>query len=135
MVLNKDSLNIYYDGLCPLCSREIDHYRSKKGSEYLKFVDITESGFDAGKEGLDPVKVHKHIHVKDSAGNVRTGVEAFIEIWKRLPQFNFMAKVASIRGIKGVLEQGYKVFAKVRPLLPRKNRDCSESPYCDLKKD
>ena len=31
---------VLYDGACPVCSREIAHYRRRKGSERINWVDI-----------------------------------------------------------------------------------------------
>jgi predicted DCC family thiol-disulfide oxidoreductase YuxK len=39
-------MRVYYDGLCPLCSREIAYYLSKEGSGAINWIDITENGFD-----------------------------------------------------------------------------------------
>jgi predicted DCC family thiol-disulfide oxidoreductase YuxK len=47
-------LRVYYDGLCPLCSREIAYYRIKDRPNLIDWIDITGEGFDAAAEGLDP---------------------------------------------------------------------------------
>ena len=36
---------VYYDGECPLCSREIAHYRSRVGDGPVSFVDIMKEDF------------------------------------------------------------------------------------------
>jgi predicted DCC family thiol-disulfide oxidoreductase YuxK len=126
------TLSIYYDGLCHLCSREIDHYRKQQGSERLRFVDITHVDFNAAKEGVDPVKVHKVMHVKNNKG-IYTGVDSFIEIWRYLPKYKTAAKVAQNPLVKSLLKVGYSIFASVRPLLPKKEADCDQSPYCEIK--
>jgi predicted DCC family thiol-disulfide oxidoreductase YuxK len=123
---------VYYDGLCQLCSREIAHYKTMKGAEKIQFIDITSPCFDAAQEGLDPVKIHQHIHVRDAEGSLHLGVDGFFVIWS---QFKFLKKlvpVASLWPIKKTLEGGYFLFTKVRPYLPRKS--CADSPYCEIKK-
>lgn len=124
---------VYYDGLCPLCSREIDHYRKQEGVEKLSFIDITAADFDAQKEGLDPRAVHKVMHVRGTDGRVKTGVDAFIEIWKILPRYRWASKLAQQSLVRPALDLGYQVFATVRPFLPRRKRDCEASPYCETK--
>jgi predicted DCC family thiol-disulfide oxidoreductase YuxK len=124
---------IYYDGLCYLCSREIDHYRKQSGSDALRFLDITAPDFDANAEGVDPVQVHKVMHVRRQDGTLATGVNAFIEIWKVLPKYNWAARLA-VRSLPNlVLNVGYQAFATIRPFLPRKKGDCAASPYCETK--
>lgn len=126
---------VYFDGLCPLCSREIDHYRKARGSDHLRFIDITHAGFDAAKEGVDPVQVHQVMHVRDQNGKLATGVDAFIEIWKVLPGYNWAARLANRTVPRGLLTVGYYIFAKIRPYLPRKTADCSASPFCGIPKN
>lgn len=85
------------------------------------------------KEGLDPLQIHKVMHARSRDGRVVTRVEAFIEIWKVLPKYRWLAKMASQSFVRLVLNTGYSGFALIRPLLPRysKAADCQDSPYCD----
>ncbi len=131
--MSTNKLSIYYDGLCPLCSREIDHYRKARGADQLRFVDITSVGFQAETEGLDPQEVHRVMHVKTADGRVHTEVEAFIQIWKVLPGYGWMARLVSSAPIRPLANVGYRGFARIRPWLPRKKADCSASPYCEAK--
>ncbi len=124
-------MRLYYDGLCPLCSREIDHYKKCRGAERIEFVDITSGDFDAVKEQLDPKAIHRHMHAKTSDGSVVTGVNAFILVWEQLPAYRWLAKIIRWPPAHWVAEVGYRVFARVRPLLPRRKRDCESSPYCE----
>ena len=122
---------VFYDGLCHLCSREIEHYRRMKGSDQLDFVDITSADFDPKRWGLDPQKVHQHLHVLGVHGRWQIGVAAFIAIWTELPNLRWLVPVASWKPLRVLLEIGYSGFAKIRPLLPRKS--CEASPYCPTK--
>ena len=124
------NVKVYYDGLCHLCSREIEHYRRQGGSESLQFVDITSSDFDALREGLDPYRVHREMHVRAQDGSLKTGIDAFIEIWEHLPRYRWAAGAARRKLLKTVLDLLYRAFARLRPLLPRKKDLCGDSPYC-----
>lgn len=66
-------LSVYYDGLCYLCSFEISHYRSMKGAERIRWIDITSEAFDAVRENVDPFEVHETLHAKDSQGHIHKG--------------------------------------------------------------
>lgn len=125
-------LTVYFDGLCHLCSREIEHYKKQRGSAGIEFVDITSPQFQAEKEGLDPVRVHKEMHVRKANGTLVVGVDAFIAIWEVLPRFGMAAKLGRQPLANRLLRVGYQIFAKVRPYLPRRTRDCKQSPYCDF---
>ncbi len=132
----QNNLTVYYDGLCKLCSKEINHYKKQKGADQIIFMDICSQNFDAKAEGLDPKKIHKVMHVRRTDGSLATRVDAFIEIWQNLPRYRFLVPLAKNPVLKLGLETGYSFFATIRPMLPRnKNNDCSESPYCELKND
>jgi predicted DCC family thiol-disulfide oxidoreductase YuxK len=122
---------VYFDGLCPLCSREIEHYR--KLTTEIRFMDITDAEFRAEAEGLDPRAIHRSLHAKDSEGRIRLGVDAFITIWAAIPRYRWAARLASFAPIGLALRGAYACSARLRPLLPRREkRDCAASPYCDL---
>lgn len=122
------SLKVYFDGLCYLCSSEIAHYQKQLGAEAIKFIDITQPGFSAIEEGLDPILVHQIMHAKDSQGRIITGVAAFIAIWQVLPKYQRISRVAAFPPIFAMLKVAYRCFAMIRPLLPKRN--CNDSPYC-----
>lgn len=124
---------IFYDGLCLLCSREIDHYRKQKGADKFLFLNISSADFDPAKFNLDPYKVHKVMHVLSVNGQMATGVDAFREIWKELPKYHVLYRLSGNAIVRHMLNVGYAGFAQIRPYLPRKKSDCDSSPYCGLK--
>lgn len=123
---------VYYDGLCMVCSREIDHYKRSRGAEGLDFVDITSPSFSPEREGLNGKAVHKHMHVRRADGTIVTGVEAFREIWSNLPGFKFLVGPSRLPLVRELLDFGYAAFAQIRPWLPRRKDDCLNSPYCEI---
>lgn len=130
----EQKLKVYYDGLCVLCSKEMDHYKRQKGAESIIFLDICSKDFNATDEGVDPIQVHKIMHVRRTDGSLATKVDAFIEIWNVLPKYNLAAQIAKNRLVRTGLDLGYSVFAKVRPYLPRNKTtdNCKDSPYCEI---
>ena len=127
---NAPSLRVYYDGLCPLCSREIDHYRARDLARAIQWVDITAEGFDAASEGLDPARVQRYFHVRDAAGKLYVGVDAFIQIWATIPSLHYLKTIASLPGAHLAMRAGYAAFARIRPWLPRRSRASCESDRC-----
>lgn len=127
-------IKVYYDGLCKVCSLEMDHYKKQPQANLIQFIDICQKSFDAKAEGLDPFEVHKVMHVRRQDGTLATKVDAFIEIWKTLPRYKSWAKWAESPFIRKNLDLGYIIFAALRPWLPRRkaSEDCSESPYCEV---
>jgi predicted DCC family thiol-disulfide oxidoreductase YuxK len=120
---------IFYDGLCPLCAREIAHYRKcAKSDPAIVFQDITAPGFDAGSFGLDPARVHKEMHANEGE-TVTVGVDAFLAIWRRVPGHRWMLHVAKLPLANLLMRAGYWIFARLRPWLPRLKPDC-RTDYC-----
>jgi predicted DCC family thiol-disulfide oxidoreductase YuxK len=132
----QNNITVYYDGLCKVCSKEINHYKRQEGADQIVFIDICSQSFDAKAEGLDPKKIHKVMHVRRADGSMATRVDAFVEIWKYLPKYRLLVRLAKNPLLKISLETGYTLFAAIRPILPRYNNvnECSDSPYCEMKK-
>ncbi len=130
----KYDLTVYYDGLCVLCSAEINHYRKKPESHKIHFFDITTPSFDPKKEGVDPFLVHKVMHAKNKDGQILTKMDSFIAIWKILPSYHWLYKISQNKFARTMMDAGYIAFATARPYLPRKkdSNDCANSPYCEL---
>ena len=131
----EQKLKVFYDGLCKVCSAEIAHYQKQQGSENIEFIDICSGYFNASAEGLNPIEAHKVMHVRRTDGSMAIRVDAFIEIWKVLPKFKWLARLAQKPLVRFGLDAGYNLFSQIRPWLPRKQaaNDCSNSPYCEVK--
>lgn len=124
-------LMIFFDGACHLCSREMEHYKIKKHEGRLEFVDISDPLFAAEKFGLDRKQVQKFMHAKDESGRIFTGVDAFIQIWKRLPSFGLAVRLAENGFIRPIMDVGYHAFAKIRPYLPQRSRRLCDDGSCN----
>jgi len=127
--MKPSTLTVYYDGLCPLCSREIVHYRKHAPAEGVRFLDITEPGFDAAAHGLDRKRIREVMHVK-VGDELRTGIDAFIALWDAIPGHRWLAWFSKLPGAHAVLAIGYRLFARVRPWLPRWRREECTAAGC-----
>lgn len=117
-------LTVFFDGACVLCANEINHYRKKDTSEVIGFVDISKANFKAQDYGLDQTEVNIHLHGIDSEGSVYKGVDAFVEIWKRIPQYSFLISIFNNKFLRPVFNISYDVFAKyIRKYLPKNKCD------------
>lgn len=118
-------LNVFYDGSCPVCSREIAHYRGLDRHERLYFIDISSPSFDAGAWGLKRTGLMKEMHVQDACGRLYRGVDAFRALWLGLPRplYHRLSRLLGLPGLHLLAVLGYRVFARLRHLLPpRLNR-------------
>lgn len=109
---------VYYDGSCPLCSREIAFYASRTGSDQLVFVDVSQEVDDPAHD-LTSDDALRRLHVRCQDGELTSGALAFVEIWRSLPNWRWLAKAASFPGGVAVLEMLYRGFIWIRPAISR----------------
>lgn len=107
---------VYYDGACPVCSREIAQYRRARGAEALRFVDVTRCDGAALGEGLTREQALAAMHVRRADGSLVRGARAFGEIWGALPGFRPLAWVMRLPGMVALAELGYAGFLRLRRL-------------------
>lgn len=118
-------LTVFYDGACPLCSREIDFYRTKEGATEILWVDISAPEFDPAPLGLSRHQIQARFHAQRQDGSLISGVAAFAAIWEILEGFTILSALARNRFFRPIMDLGYICFAVIRPYLPRR-RDCTE---------
>jgi demethoxyubiquinone hydroxylase (CLK1/Coq7/Cat5 family) len=116
---SKDALTVLYDGGCPLCRREIAHAQGlaqRQGDETLCFVDI--SAADARPMPADERKaLMARFHVERADGSRLSGAAAFVAMWRRLPGWRWVARLADLPGGLAVMELAYRGFLRVRPAM------------------
>jgi predicted DCC family thiol-disulfide oxidoreductase YuxK len=109
---------VYFDGACPVCRAEIDVYRRTDGADQIEFVDIAAPGAvlprDVSRETL-----LKRFYVRTNAGELRSGARGFVALWQSLPKFRRLGRIAGWPPITALLEIGYRVFLRIRPLWRR----------------
>jgi predicted DCC family thiol-disulfide oxidoreductase YuxK len=115
-VTGSTTCTVYFDGACPVCSREIAHYRGQRGSEAIAWVDASSCDEAQLGPGLDRSVALGRFHVRKADGTLTSGVAAFVALWSRLPAFAWLAALASSRPVLALLESGYSIFLRVRPL-------------------
>jgi predicted DCC family thiol-disulfide oxidoreductase YuxK len=133
---NADETKVFFDGACPLCSREIKFYKGKAKGANVSWVDI--SLIDPGDvvPGLTKEDALKRFHLLDSKGVLLSGAKAFAALWLVLPSFKWLGLVAQQQPFTFILEVFYRTFLLMRPHLQTSLRSCKmlKSPRpCDDK--
>ncbi len=105
---------VFYDGECPLCRREIRHYRHLRGADRLLWVDITQEETMLDAHGLRRENAMARFHVRDASGIWHIGAWGFVELWSHLPAYRWLARL--LRGLRlvGILDRVYNRFARWR---------------------
>jgi predicted DCC family thiol-disulfide oxidoreductase YuxK len=133
-------VEVFFDGDCPLCVREIRALRfldRRRGN--ILFTDIAAPGFDPGATGLSMKTLMDHIHGRLPDGTLIRGVEVFRQLYAAVGLGPLVA-LTRLPGIAHLLDWGYEVFAKNRLRLTGRctpetcapsvatNRDAPASP-------
>lgn len=109
---------IYYDGDCPLCRAEIAHYARKDTSCALDLVDVADESTPL-PEGTDRATLLGRFHVATPDGSLVSGAAAFVEVWRWLPRWRWLAGFARIPGATLMMEGAYRAFLPLRPAIVR----------------
>lgn len=106
-------VEVFFDGACPLCMREIDLLRRMDGKGRIRFTDIAAPGFDAGALGTSMDDLMEKIQGRLPDGSWIDGVEVFRRLYSAVGLGPLVA-MTRLPGISHALDAGYALFAKNR---------------------
>jgi predicted DCC family thiol-disulfide oxidoreductase YuxK len=107
---------VLYNADCPICRFEVDHHKKKAAEQGLD-VAFEDLNTDARQDwGVDEDTAARRLHVRTAQGVV-TGWEANLAMWRAMPRWRWVARLASLPGVTHLLGFLYeRVFA---PLVYR----------------
>jgi len=122
-------VEVFYDGQCPLCLREVQVLRRLDQRGRILFTDITANDFDALSVGRDHAALMARIHGRLPGGELIEGVEVFRRLYSAVG-FGWLVAVTRLPGISHGLDLLYGWFAKNRLRLTGRCGDgrCEVSP-------
>ena len=89
------AIKVFFNNSCSVCRLEINHYK-KIADSNLEWVDITNNEEALKLTSKSQEELLRRLHVIDD-GKVIGGAKAFVIIWSKIPKYNFLAKVFSIK--------------------------------------
>jgi predicted DCC family thiol-disulfide oxidoreductase YuxK len=105
---------VLFDGGCPLCRREIDHYRRLHGADQVNWVDVSTTPNLQWLYGIDTDSAMRRFHVRTSSGQWLTGAYAFAELWSHLRGYRIIGALVRQTRLLPLLDWGYRRFADWR---------------------
>ena len=111
---SQPACTVYFDGGCPLCRREIAHYRALPGADAIEWVDAAGSDPVVLGPGLARDTALARMHVRREGGSLVSGAAAFAALWSSMPQYARLGRIASRPTVLAFLEVGYRGFLLVR---------------------
>lgn len=103
---------VYFDGGCPVCSREIAAYRARADAASLVWVDANAPG--ALGPGLTRDAALARLHVRRADGSLVGGAAAFAEIWSRVPGLRWLGRLLRLPLPGRAAELAYRGFLRLR---------------------
>ena len=110
---------IYFDGACPLCRREIAHYKRCAGADTLQWFDVSKNDPSIMIPGLTKERAMARLHMARPNGELVVGAEAFANLRLQLNRYRWLGRLFRSRTMLRLADLLYSGFLKVRPSLQR----------------
>lgn len=93
-----DETRVLYNGECPVCSYEINHYAaySQQNGLPIRFEDLNEDALEDW--GLTPDAAARRLYLMKD-GRMLSGIPAFIVLWQDMPRYRWLARVVALPGV------------------------------------
>lgn len=109
-------ITVFYDGQCPICSREVALYRRLAGPDQIAWRNLTGSQDVLSDQPFTATEALELLHVRDTDGSIRVGLDAHLLMWQRLPLLNILTAVLRRSDmLRRWFEAGYLFFTRYRP--------------------
>ncbi len=106
-------IEVYYDGACPMCAREISMLRRLDRAGRIRFIDIAAPDFDATTVGVSREALMARIHGRLPDGTLIDGVEVFRRLYTAVG-FGPAVALTRLPGVAQLLDMAYAGFARRR---------------------
>lgn len=107
------TVEVFYDGACPLCMREIRMLMRKDRKAHIVFTDIAAPTFSAEAYGTTYADLMAKIQGRRADGSWISGVEVFRQLYTAVG-FGWLVAITRVPGISHLMSLAYHVFAKNR---------------------
>lgn len=121
------TFEVFYDGDCPLCRREVELLGWLDRRSRIRFTNIASADFDAYTIGRTHDELMARIHGRTSDGTLVEGVEVFRQLYDAVG-FRPLVALTRLAPLSWALDRAYQWFAKNRLRLT--GRCTNES--CDV---
>ena len=106
-------IEVFFDGGCPLCLREVTMLRRWDKRDKIRFTDIDAAGFQPESLGKTRSELMDQMHGRLPDGTWIRGVEVFRRLYHAVG-FGPLVAISRLPLISQTLDLGYLLFAKNR---------------------
>jgi uncharacterized protein (TIGR01777 family) len=85
---------VYFNGECPVCRAEMDHYAAlcARTRPHIEFIDASQHPDDFADCGLRREHLERRVYIRDAAGRVISGMPALVALWSTLPRYRLLSR-------------------------------------------
>ena len=105
---------VYFDGGCPVCTREVAVYQRQPGADAVHWVDVAQCGLGDLGAGLTRQAAMARLHLRHPDGSLVSGAQAFTSLWRVLPRWAWLGRILGAGPGLWLLEAGYRGFLVLR---------------------
>ena len=102
-------MKVYFNNSCKICRSEINMYK-KENIEDIDWIDITDNKEAEKETSKNDKELLRRLHIKEN-DQVIEGAEAFLYVWKRIPQYKFLYSFFKLPIIFTIFKYGYEIVA------------------------
>ncbi|MCE2746947.1 MAG: demethoxyubiquinone hydroxylase family protein [Burkholderiales bacterium] len=118
VVNQSQCVEVYFDGSCPMCRREIAVYQNITPDQPISWIDVSKPETQL-PQGQSKEQLMARFHTRTAQGELLNGAAAFVHVWAQLPGWRVLAWLAKVPGMLWFMEKAYNGFLPVRPAIQR----------------
>ncbi|MDR9827206.1 DUF393 domain-containing protein [Vibrio sp. FNV 38] len=107
-----NQLTLFYDGHCPLCSKEMQQLKQHDKNNALLLIDVHSDAFHPF-HSISKVDAMNRLHALDEHGNLHLGLDATHQAWSKVGKW-WLYGLTRLPGIRFLTNVGYLWFARNR---------------------
>jgi len=100
---------IYYNGECPICRTEMEHYASLCAAPLpeLRFIDSARAPNDLATCGLRREHLERRVYIRDGKGQILSGMPALLALWAQMPRYLWLSRLLGLPLVRQASEVLY----------------------------
>ncbi len=107
-------IEVFYDGKCGVCAKEIAYYRRIAPVGVFAWMDIATDPKPLDVHGISQIDALRRLHVLDDEGNWHIGVDAFVMMWQQLGYWRWLGWFVGLPIVRQIAGAAYNRFADYR---------------------
>ena len=109
--INSKHIHVFYNSACPVCDAGVKYQQHRMRGCPVEWNDVNIDQESVQQLYSSLEFVRERLHVKNTAGNVLIGIDAFIALWELSPGEEWKARLVKKPVIHSIAKFAYNAFA------------------------